>query len=88
MPISVKAPGREFPLTGNDNRHMYPWDELSVGDWFFVPSRDEGNRSDIQIQGKIGQLIRIRNANGDRCKYMHMRFDHGGVSGVKVMRIK
>lgn len=92
MPITTKAPGREFPLAGSDQRHQYPWDDLSVGDWFFIPrsgyARKGARVEEVQIQGKMGQLIKDRAANGDKRKYMHFRADHNGEPGVKVMRIK
>ncbi len=91
MPLSVKAAGREHPLTGTPGRYQYPWDDLTAGDWFFVPTYREATGKqgrDHAIMGKLAQMTRLRRARGCKHKYMVFRADQDGAAGVKVLRVK
>ena len=92
MPSAIKPISREHPIRHVKSRTFYPWEDMDVGDWFYVPlseglknsppdAPDAMNHLHQRFRTMIAREVRPR---FPMRKFLPMRMD----DGVKVWRIK
>lgn len=70
--------GIKLPLTHAANR-KYPWDDLKIGDSFFVGGISQSN---VRVPGMMA-AARI----GNGCKFTARKVTEKGIVGVRVWRV-
>lgn len=85
MPAALKVEPREFPITETaGGRRIYPWDKLSIGDWFVVDTYNSyKDKGPGKMLGVFASMCREKNKANRR--FMPTM---NGDSGVKIHRIK
>lgn len=85
MPVAVKVEPREFPVQRERGRRRYPWDELSVGDWFHVDIYTAyKEKAPGKMLGILANMCREHHVNSERRFQPIAQPD----SGVRIYRIK
>ncbi len=84
MPVAIKIEPRELPVVAGRERQRFPWNHLSVGDWFCVETYSAyKDAPPSKMLNVIAAQCRDQSAKGER-RFMPMH--HG--SELRVYRIK
>lgn len=85
MPSAVKVEPREIPVTGTPRGWRYPWNKLSVGDWFHVDVYDAyKENAPGKMLGILANMCREHQVHTER-RFLPIALPD---SSVRVYRIK